>query len=309
MQEKGRPHPLSSAVAGRVTGVGVLAHAALQNGGRGAIVAAFQRCFYVSIDDVLVCVGARSLGSGPLQVLCEHWPGDRFGVGQRVAVVGTALHVDGALLADFAGAPVWRPDPAPAWSPASLMAGLRATAALWPMTFGGEALAPANPSLSGGPSHLIAAARPALDALSRIVADGRRDSASSSADGAEMAGLIGLGPGLTPSGDDVLLGALVALEALGLSAARDRLWRQCVPHLDRTNDISRAHLAAAARGYGAAVLHKAIHATMTGRTVGLEQALSAVSAIGETSGRDGFTGALLVLQAVSRHLGDAGRMS
>lgn len=306
MQEKGRPHPLSPApaVAGRVTGVGVLAHPALQNGGSGTIVAAFQRCFYVPIDGGLMCVGARSLGSGPLQVLCEHWPEGRFGVGQRVAVVGTALHVDGALLADFAGAPVWRPDPAPAWSPASLAAGLRATAALWPMTFGGEALGQAS---SRQPSHLIAAARPAMAALMRIVEGGLRQSAPSSADGAEMAGLIGLGPGLTPSGDDVLLGALVALEALGLSAVRDRLWQQCVPHLDRTNDISRAHLAAAARGYGAAVLHRAIHVTMAGDVAGLEPALAAVSDIGETSGRDGLTGALTVLQAVSRHVAEARR--
>lgn len=308
MREKRRSHSLS-AVAGRATELGVLAHPVLQSGSTGVIVAAFQRCFYAAIDGALICVGAGSLGSGPLHVLGEGWPDDRFGVGQRLTITGTVLHIDGALLVDVAGAPIWQPDPAPAWSPASLTAGLQAVGARWRMTFGGEDWAPLGPSSSGRPSHLIAAARPAVDALIRIVENGLRNSPPLSTDGADMAGLIGLGPGLTPSGDDCLLGALVALDGLGLSAVRDSLWHQCLPHLDRTNEISRAHLGAAARGYGAAVLHRAIHATMAGRVEGLEQVLSSVSAIGETSGRDGLTGALMALHAVSRHITDPGRRS
>lgn len=312
MLEKRRHDPSPPLTAARrVTELGLLARLVLESGNNGAVIAAFQRSFYAAIGRSLICVGARSLGSGPLHVLCDHWPDDPFNVGQMVTVDGAALCVDGLLLGRFDDAPVWQPDPAPVWSPASLTVGLQAAGALWRMTFGGEDLGPVAQPSSSRPSHLMAAARPAIDALTRVLDDGLRDgaprSASFSADGAKVTGLIGLGPGLTPSGDDFLLGALVALAALGLSGARDALWDQCRPHLDRTNDISRAHLGAAALGYGAAALHAAIHATMAGRVAELKGALSAVSEIGQTSGRDGFAGALTVLQTVERHVAVAGR--
>lgn len=120
-------------------------------------------------------------------------------------------------------------------------------------------------------------------------------------DCAQLTGLIGLGPGLTPSGDDLLGGTLIALAAFGFLDARNMLWDGCRQHLDRTNEISRAHLGAAALGCGAAALHTAIHATMNGRVDLIGPALSAVSAIGHTSGRDAFAGALIVLRAIERH--------
>ena len=308
MLEICRPDPLPPppGVAGPVTEVGLLARPVLESGNSGVVIAAFQRCFYAAFGDQLICAGSHMLGSGPLHVLCDRWQDVLVGVGQPVEIDGTALRLDGAVLADFEIAPTWRPDPAPGWSLASLAVGLRATDAIWRLTFGGEVLVSDGQSLSSGPSHLMVAARPAVDALARVVGCGIRDTTPDAADGAEVMGLIGLGPGLTPSGDDFLVGGLVALGALGLPQVRDAVWRLCQPHLDRTNTISRAHLEAAARGYGAAVLHGAIHATIAGRVAELDRMLAAVSDVGETSGRDAFTGALVILQAVRRHA-DSGR--
>lgn len=299
--------PPSHGIARHVTEVGLLARSVLQSGSDGVVMAAFQRCFYAAFGDHLICVGSHTLGSGPLHVLCDRWQDDLVDVGQPVAIEGTALRVDGAVLADFEIAPTWWPDPAPRWSLASLAAGLQAIDAIWRMTFGGEALVPDEELVSGRSSHLIAAARLGVDALARIVGDGLQDSRSDATAGADVIGLIGLGPGLTPSGDDVLLGALVALGALELPQVRDTLWRQCQPSLDRTNAISRAHLEAAAGGYGAAVLHAAIHATIAGRVAELDRVLAAVSEVGETSGRDAFTGALVALRTVRRHVAAAAR--
>lgn len=309
MAETSRPDHAtpSRALAGRAVELGLLARPILESGNGGTIIAAFQRCFYARIGGHLICVGARTLGSGPLHLLCERWPQDIARAGQPVTVAGSALNIDAAPLVDFSHAPVWQPGPAPDWSLASLTTGIEAAGATGRMTFGGEELMPEQPR-PGPPSLLIAAAKPGIEALARIVAHGLRAPASVSADGAEeISALIGLGPGLTPSGDDVLLGALLALDALRLGAARDRLWQHCRPYLDRTNDISRAHLEAAARGYGAATLHAALHATIAGRVVGLDRVLAALRGIGQTSGQDGFTGALVVLHAVRRHLVDAQR--
>lgn len=304
MREKGsHDRSLSSqAVAGRVVELGLFARPLLQNRSRGEIIAAFQRSFYAAIDGGLICVGSLTLGSGPLHVLCDHWPTDAFSVGQSVMVVGTDLNIDGTLLADFQSALIWRPDPAPGWSLASLTIGLQAADEIWRAMSGDDGLAPLGRSFSGQPSHLIKAATPGVDALIRIVECGLRDSVPAPADCAAMVGLIGLGPGLTPSGDDFLLGGLLALDSLGLVEARNSLWQVCRPHLDRTNEISRAHLEAAALGYGAAALHAAVHATIAARVERLGPALSAVSEIGQTSGRDGFTGALIVLRTVGQQL-------
>lgn len=69
----------------------------------------------------------------------------------------------------------------------------------------------------------------------------------------QAAGLIGLGPGLTPSGDDYLVGFLAGLwSSAGLDAARRAflagLSKGIARRSRRTNDISRAYLLHAARG-------------------------------------------------------------
>jgi hypothetical protein len=279
----------------RVVEVGVLAHQTLQRASSGVIVAAFERSFYAVFDACWICVGSLDIGSGPLHVLCEEWPVATFAVGQDVAAVNGVIHVDGVSLARFADAPVWTPEPAPAWTLAQLRAGVRFAGSLWSTTADEGLAALGRMQSPQSSSALIAAAVPGVRVVEQIAAgDG---AGLTSADRTALAGLVGLGPGLTPSGDDILIGALLALAALGRRDARDVLWGMCSGVLDRTGDISRAHLEAAARGYGAAVLHDAIHILMRGDTEKIEPALAAVAAVGHTSGRDGMAGALIALRA------------
>lgn len=283
---------------GRVAEVGVLAHETLQHAGEGRIAAAFERSFYAVFGGRWVCIGSRDIGSGPLHVLCDPWPSAAFVVGQTVTIAANVICVDDAPLVNTARAPVWRPKPAPAWTPAQLQAGLEFAGQFWSTMPVDEGLAALGlTQVPETTSPLLATARPGVQALERIAAGERAP-----ADDAALADLIGLGPGLTPSGDDVLIGALLALTSLGRDDTRDALWAACISALDRTGDISRAHLEAAARGYGAAVLHDAIHVIASGNTENIAPALVAVSAIGHTSGRDGMTGALIALRAVARAL-------
>ena len=108
-------------------------------------------------------------------------------------------------------------------------------------------------------------------------------------EGATPDELIGLGPGLTPAGDDFVGGAMIALRAFDQADVADRIAAWALP-LARTNTnrISRAHLECAARGEG----HEALHAYLG--SFGKVQ-LEALSRIGHTSGLDAAAGALLAL--------------
>ena len=133
--------------------------------------------------------------------------------------------------------------------------------------------------LIGKHNALSGHAQPALDALERwLVGNAIVEEAQQ---------LIGLGPGLTPSGDDYLGGMLVALRRTGRTMQAEGLWRWLQPRLrERTSAISAAHLAAAAAGEG----HEALHSVLDG-----ELDLDALDAVGHTSGWDALAGAAAVL--------------
>lgn len=117
-------------------------------------------------------------------------------------------------------------------------------------------------------------------------------------------GLVGLGPGLTPSGDDILSGLLVSLRHLGLAAGAERAvqlagWLAAAVTFDartRTTPISATLLHCAARGEASAEV-LAVLRGIAGRQA-LEPALNRLLRIGHTSGADLAWGLLIGLSAV-----------
>jgi hypothetical protein len=116
--------------------------------------------------------------------------------------------------------------------------------------------------------------------------------------------LVGLGPGLTPSGDDVLAGLLIALRHLGQASGTSRAvrladWLAAAVTFDartRTTPISATLLHCAARGEaGAEIL--AVLRGIAGRQ-GLEPALLRLLRLGHTSGADLAWGLRIGLDAV-----------
>jgi hypothetical protein len=110
--------------------------------------------------------------------------------------------------------------------------------------------------------------------------------------------LIGLGPGLTPAGDDFVGGAMIALRAFGETAGRaalaERVAAWALPLAQaRTSRISRAHLECAAAGEG----HEALHDFLDGFG---EEALARLARLGHSSGLDAAAGALLALRRQAR---------
>jgi hypothetical protein len=111
--------------------------------------------------------------------------------------------------------------------------------------------------------------------------------------------LIGLGPGLTPAGDDFVGGAMIALRAFGHADLADRIAAWALP-LARTNTnrISRVHLECAAQGEG----HEALHAYLGSFE---KKHMEALGRIGHSSGLDAAAGALLALELLWRPHGDS----
>jgi len=227
-------------------------------GGDGDVCAVFRRSFYLRCPgERYACVGDVSLGHGPLNALVAELKIPA--IGERVCV-------------SVSDAQTWQP---PAQQPGQPnLNGLREAAQhLVPREGLGCLVLGAHNGLSG---H----AQPALEALERWLVG--------NALGNEAEALIGLGPGLTPSGDDYLGGMLVALRLTGRGMQADGLWRWLQPRLKNgTSTISAAHLAAAAAGEA----HEALHDVLNGN-LDLEK----LDAVGHCSGWDALAGAVAVLK-------------
>jgi hypothetical protein len=117
--------------------------------------------------------------------------------------------------------------------------------------------------------------------------------------------LIGLGPGLTPSGDDFLVGCLRGLGLLrskmpGSGQTLDRLQEALLPDLDaRTTRVGAEFIRYALEGAFAEVLDRAALALWApSHPQVVQSAITGLLAQGETSGTDTMLGLLTCLEAL-----------
>lgn len=220
--------------------------------GEGEVCAAFRRSFYLRFaGERYACVGDASLGRGPLNALVDEF---------RALAVGQTARV--SVQSD------WQP---PQGRPRAFV--------LQQARVPEEGL---GCLLVGQYNSLATYAQPALEALDEWLRHGLAVPDDATA-------LIGLGPGLTPSGDDYLGGMLVALRAVSRDAQANALWRWLQPRLPAaTSAISAAHLEAAAAGEA----HEIVHEVLLDPRRAQE-----LDRIGHCSGWDAFAGAAAVLRA------------
>lgn len=242
---------------------GYAARRALSPGRRGKVIARFERSFYVATGGGLACIGAPGLGRGPLNVLI-HEMDALPDLNERLSCTKIEVRFTSGLTFPIQGAVLWRPVPAPAFRRGAL-----------------PRIKRIFPAESG--------------ALESWIAHGAIGKAPKKA-----ARLVGFGSGLTPAGDDLIGGALIALRAVGRKRIANRLGKWALRLArTRTNRISLAHLACAASGQGHEALHHALGAILAG-TKNLEKEMSALKRIGHTSGMDALSGALLALNVTDR---------
>jgi len=112
--------------------------------------------------------------------------------------------------------------------------------------------------------------------------------------------LVGRGRGLTPSGDDVMVGFTTALTAF--QDVRAGLWRSVLKELAGqavTTSVSMGYLCAAADGVASQKLIRLVQAVKHGRTEGIRVAIREVENFGHTSGIDTLFGFWSGLEAVT----------
>ena len=296
------PHPAVVHVGRRASGV-------LQ-AGHGSVVAAFESSLYVESAAGIACLVPPSTYRGPLNVVV---PGFRSGTPE---LQGAAWRTDGITLVverlgSFPISPsrVWTPVSLQPESPFALPQGLASMrAALAARTPRGEVLThvlvsqlerSSPPSgVSTVPGAMAANFARAVPALSRWL-EGMLSGRGAS-DSMPITDLLGTGGGLTPSGDDCVVGILVALHALGqrsAAASVASLVARHAPH--RTTRLSAAHLDAACAGEAVEPVHRAIEAIATG--ISPEPSLDALEGYGHASGFDALAGVLLAAGAIARN--------
>ena len=109
--------------------------------------------------------------------------------------------------------------------------------------------------------------------------------------------LLGLGPGLTPLGDDVLAGWLAAAVASRHSGLADLRSNVALNARERTTSLSATLLACAARGEGVPEVRSLLTGVADANAAVVEQSLSLLLRVGETSGEGLVLGAQLALQS------------
>lgn len=231
------------------------------------MVASFRRACYLTLGGRQVVLVAPDVEPGPVHLVLDAEP-PRPDRGRAVRTTETDLVVDGVRI-DVGGIATWSgalPEPEAVREHAITIASVAGS------TTAGSALLR---------EPFEAPAATARELLGR----GRLQDAARA--------LAGLGPGLTPSGDDALAGIAFALRAAlgpGIEASTLRA-ADALP----AGSLGRAFVAFAARGQALAPVHDLVGRAAAGDRAGAATAARVVASIGETSGRDlllGITWAL-----------------
>jgi hypothetical protein len=281
-----------------------------KEGFAGSVLSVFTgACNLVSDQgEVLVLVSQR-VGNGPLNIVLE---GDAFlarglEVGLPVKGDGRGIQVREALKNEpyrvsLAGAEVWEPrlegdglnanrpelkanlavlhDHLIAQAPAESLACLPAAGAA-----GGRSVE----------STYREVARRAIEGLLAALYGGDRQGITAGA-----AALAGLGPGLTPAGDDFLLGLIAGLrtwpqflagKGLSVEEACQAIYGATA---GRTNLLSTALLRSAREGMFGEAWHELLAALRQGKAAEVRRAADRILGFGETSGADALSGFLAV---------------
>jgi hypothetical protein len=156
---------------------------------------------------------------------------------------------------------------------------------------GGWAAEPGSAEDTG--SSAARAGMRSIEAMRRAVADGDRAGVLDATDE-----LIGLGDGLTPSGDDFLVGLTAALRATGHELAGP-IATHAAERASGTTDIARVALEHASRGEYAERIHEVIGALARSDETTLRIQIERALSWGASSGADSLLGVLVALEAAA----------
>lgn len=295
----------------RALTIGVMAHEALQGIRMATVAGQSSAGLFLSLPPYWVIFLSWQGPPGPLTI---QLPGELPGTiasGTRVPIKAGELHFPPPLEhVELRKAEVWR---APLWYPvgdrflrpderAARMKEMARQAARLRPGAGWSALLPVSnvplDALTGFPASNPAAIPPgvplAVHVLRAALQAGNTPRATT-----ELAKLIGLGSGLTPSGDDLALGVLLAVHRWGLillpDLDREQFSGQVVDCARQaTSDLSASLIEAAARGQADPRLIAALDGLVAGWPP-VDTCAAGLAAWGHSSGLDALLGMSLVV--------------
>ena len=273
----------------------------LQIGGRDGTVEGIHRsALNIRWNGQLLTIAHESMGGLPNGIQIDPAIAlDQIGIalGMPVQIDGTALRVPGALLVIFLRG-------ATSWSPAMpVVRGLSRSARSKRAERAMELAADEAPRVGLGPllvglvnphASVGSLGRAAAGSLASVVE--ALDKGSSARAVAAAHPLIGLGPGATPSGDDLLVGL-----AAGLATRDHPMARSFAAGVARqasriTTSVAESYLVHAGRLEFSERVHSAALAVLTGPEQELRAAVSAALAWGASSGADLLVGLLVGIE-------------
>lgn len=282
---------------------GVLAREFCRSVAFATVEAVFERCLYLRSGDDFVCIGEPDIANGPITLIANvgTLPTLRSLAGQVSLMCREHITIGNSVRFVLDHSEPWRPFGWPiSPSPDRLIDICAVLASRAKASAPREGLARCViDEQVPGCSPLARVARPRITIferwLSRLLHAGHTSAAASRE---AVQGLIGLGPGLTPSGDDLLVGALFALDAIGESEANAAMARAIVDVLPGlTAPLSAAFLRTAAAGHVGENLHQIISLIMTGDA---DAAIATAEKIGHSSGWDIMAGIVTTLRIAAR---------
>ena len=295
-----------------VVSVGVSAASALRRNTRlGEVFASFRRsCYLQTCAGEVLCLADEGLGRGPLTIsvrLPEQADLPALGVLEKTPCLleDDSLRV-ATLVLELGGVEVWAPHVSSESVDKLLFLRTRELATHISSLVPADGLGPLLPhlqTLASGQSLAIDQLAP----VSALAATAIQDLANGLVAHdvirieAGARGLLGLGPGLTPSGDDLLVGLLLALHA-ARSYMAPPLSEVVVAHARvMTGIISESMLKQASLGFGNGASHQLINALFEGQPDHeVLRKVDTLTSVGHTSGWDTLVGILLGLHLVGR---------
>lgn len=281
-----------------------------QEGWSGEVIAVHARSCYLSADDAeIYAVVQQPLGNGPLNLVVAASQGQlfqRLSPGTSANSTGAQLQLGADLEVDLSPATLWDPKAylalgadadglrrclAELYRAATTRAPEKSLARLLPHLQTDD-LPPAFQAVGHFPrSHAL------IGGLSDSLAHRNRRSLK-----VVISSLAGLGPGLTPAGDDFLAGVLLVL-ALACEQRPDPELTQIASLMletavPRTHEISAAYLRAAHAGEVGERWHPLLEALSASDVDRVGSAADAVMTTGETSGADMVAGFIIGMGAV-----------
>ena len=205
-----------------------------------------------------ICLGTNSLPLGPLNIQTNlpqtmDWQASGVKVNDKVRISINKMLISNLLTFSSHNLKVWVPERRPPLHPSTLTAGLETLVTVAQEFFPINGLVHFVIKSNEKPTALNIAEPVITDLLDLFTLKNLNPPVDR---------LIGLGPGLTPSGDDFLIGMLITLGLLGEKKLSNLLAQEINKVASKTNEISQIHLKAAARGIGAAALHATINLSL-----------------------------------------------